>query len=364
MRDEEIEKIVEKLVKAFSEIETDLLTMIAEHYKINDSFINSDHWRFEKLKEMDLFSKEIIDYLAKETGVSKEKIMEALHQINVKTIDMPTLRGAFDNGFLTVDPDVLINNPVIEDMIRLSYDELEDTFTHLKSNMEASCRKAYLDVMDKAYYKMVIGSESYETAIKQSLNELGNKGITALTYTQYDEAGNVVGIRNLDIVAAARREVLNGLRNLSNKIAMETVDELQPEYVIISEHRDCRPQHFDWQGTVIKREDLVEVTDYGSETGLGGINCRHYFNPYFGDPNDVHKRVSKEDAEHQYKLKQKQRAMERTIRKWRQKEKIFKANGDKEAVNVCRKKITNWINRIDRFCDDNNIARDYARERI
>ena len=364
MRDEEIDKIVEKLVEAYSKIETDLLVQIARHFKINDAFINSDHWRFEKLREMSLFSKEIVDYLAKETGVSKEKIMDALNEIKITTIDMTTLKGAFDDGLLTVDPDVLMNNQAIQDMIRLTYDEVEDTFTHLKSNMEASCRKAYQEVMDKAYYKMVIGSESYETAIKQSLNELGNKGITALSYTIYDESGEAVGIRNYDIVAAARREVTNGFRNLSNKISMETVEELKPEYVVISEHRDCRPQHFDWQGTVVKREDLVKVTGYGTVTGLGGINCRHYFSPFFGKPEEIKKTVSKEDALHQYDLKQKQRAMERTIRKWRQKEKMFKANNDVQAAKVCRRKTLSWINQIDSFCKSNKLQRDYSRERI
>lgn len=364
MRDEEIEKIVEKLIEAFSKVETDLLEMIAEHFKVNDKFMNSDFWRIEKLKEMSLFSKEVVDYLAKKTGVSSEKIMQALNQIKVETIDMPTLKGAFDDGLLTVDPEVLMNNKAIQDMIRLSYIETEDTFTRLKENMEAGCRKAYQDVMDQAYYKMVIGSESYQTAIKNALLELGNKGITALTYTVYNSDGQTIGFRNYDIVAAARREVLNGMRNLSNKISMEVVDDLEPEYIYLSEHIDCRPQHFDWQGTVIKREDLVEVTDYGSVTGLGGINCRHYFSPYFGNPDDIKKTISKEDAKKQYKLKQKQRAMERRVRKWRQKEKIFKKSGDKNMAKACHKKVLTSINDLDSFCNSNGLSREYDRERI
>lgn len=363
MRDEQIEKVVNKLIEGYSTIETDLLVLIAQHFKYNDEFINSDNWRFQKLKEFGLFGQEVIDYLAKQTGVSKERIIEALNQIGIDTIDLPTLNEYYNHGKLKVNPNVLNNNPIITKMINDTYYTVEETFIKLKKTMESSCRKAYLDVVDNAYYKMALGTESYQTAIKQALNDLGNKGIQTLTYSLYAEDGTFVGIRQYDVVGTVRREVMNSARNLSNKIAEETINELQCEYIYLSEHLDCREEHYPWQGTVIKREDLVKVTDYGSITGLGGINCRHYFEPYFGDNKDT-KTISQEDSLKNYELKQTQRSYERAIRHWKQKEKIFKANEDKEAQKYAKKKVIYWSNRIDNFCKANKLQREYSRERI
>ena len=55
--EEYINKAVEPLLKMYTKIENDLLVMIAEHFKINDEFLNSDYWRIKKLEEMQIIQK-------------------------------------------------------------------------------------------------------------------------------------------------------------------------------------------------------------------------------------------------------------------------------------------------------------------
>lgn len=363
--DKKIEQAIQPLLSMYSEIEMELLIKIASHFSMNDEFLNSDYWRIKKMEEMGLFNQEIIDFIARYTGKTKSEILRALKQIGIDVVNIDHLNRLFEDEVLNVDPQILINNYVIENMINTAYNELSNHLIEMSSKIEESTREAYLSIVEKAYLKTTMGTHSYQEAIKEAINDLSNDGITVLTYTTTDEKGNVVGIRNYDIEGTARREILTGARQLSNNINMQIANDLQCEYIYLSEHLECREQHFDWQGTIIKRTDLVPVTDYGSITGLGGINCRHYFEPYYGDArgNDL-KQYSKEDSMKAYKASQRQRYIERGIRNWKRKAEMFKANEDMESYNKCKVKVKEWQSKAKRNAANNSIKRDYSREQI
>lgn len=363
--EETIENAIKPILKKYEKIENDLLIKISSHFSMNYEFLNSDYWRIQKLDEMGLFNQDIIDYLSREAEVPKEKILEALKQIGIETVNLNNLNRLFEDEVLKIDPNVLVNDYVIQNIINSAYDELTNNFIQMSSKIQNSTREAYLNIVEEAYLKTSMGTHSYQEAIRTAIDDLSNKGLTILKYQTLDEENNVVGIRNYDIESAIRREVLTSTRQLANSISMEIANELNCEYLYLSEHVRCRPNHFDWQGTIIKKVDLVSVTDYGSITGLAGINCAHYFEPYFGDArgNDL-KTISKEEATRQYKLSQKQRYLERGIRKWKRKVEMFKANEDVEACQKSRAKVREWQNRIIEFTNENKMRREYSREYV
>lgn len=363
--EDKIEKAILPLTEMYSQIEMDLLIKLARHFSINEEFINSDYWRIKKLDEMGLFNSEVIDYIARYSSKTNEEVLKALEKIGAETVNFDKLNHLFEDEDLKVDPIVLKDNYTIRNIINFAYNELSNRFIEMSSKIEQSTRDAYLNVVEQAYLKTSKGTHSYQEAIRSAVDELGNKGITTLTYTTKDEDGNIVGLRGYDITSTVRREVLTATRQLSNNISMEVAEELECEYLYLSEHIRCRPEHFDWQGTIIKKEDLVPVTDYGSITGLAGINCAHYFEPYFGDARgDDLKQISKEDATQQYELSQKQRYLERGVRKWKRKKEMFKAIDDKEKYNESKFKVKEWQQRLNKFTEDNNLRRDYTREHV
>lgn len=363
--DTKIEKAIEKLLVMYEKIENDLLVKIAGHFSVNDEFLNSDHWRIKKLEEMGLFNQNIIDYLSRETRKTKIEIKKALNQIGIDTINIDKLNKLFEDEVLKVNPKILYNNYTIKNIINTAYDELSNTLIQMSSKIEKGTREAYLSVVEDAYLKTSMGTHSYAESIRTSINDLSNKGIKVLTYKTTDESGNVIGIREYDIEGAVRREVLTASRQLNNAIAMETANELECEYLYLSEHLQCRPSHFDWQGTVIKRENLIKVTHYGEVDGLAGINCRHYFEPYFGDARDNElKHFNKEECTNAYNLSQHQRYLERGIRKWKRKAEMFKANDDLEAYTKCKDKVREWQLRNKQFTERNDLRRDYNREYV
>lgn len=363
--EQKIEKAIKPLVSMYEKIENDLLIKIASHFSFNGEFLNSDHWRIKKLDEMGLFNKDIIDYISRYAKVPSQDILRALEEIGIEIMNLDNLNRLFEDEVLKVNPVILADNYVIKNMINSAYNELNNSFIQMSSKIQTATRDAYLNVVEEAYLKTSMGTHSYQEAIRSSIDKLSNTGLTILKYTTTDEDNNVVGIRKYDITSTVRREVLTASRQLSNNISMEVAKELDCEYLYLSEHVRCRPDHFDWQGTIIKREDLVPVTDYGSITGLAGINCAHYFEPYFGDArgNDL-KTISKEEATKEYNLSQKQRYLERGVRSWKRKANMFKVNQDKESYQKSVRKVNEWQTRIKGFTEANDLRRDYTREYV
>ena len=361
--DKKIEKAIEPIVKMYSELETELLIKIAEHFKINDEFINSDFWRIAKLNEMGAFNSEVIDFIAKYTKRSKNEIKKALQKVFNDTLDLDTLRSAYKNNQIKVNPKEILNNPVMMSIVNNSYNEMTNRFIQMSTQIENATRNAYLDIIEKEYLATSTGMKSYGESIRESLNELANKGIDTLDYT-YEKDG-VTQIRHYDIEGTVRREILTGARQLSGNINRELISETECEYVKFSEHLDCRPTHFDWQGTIVKASEWETIADYGDVTGIYGINCRHYVEPYFGDhKGKEEKELTQDQCDKAYKESQKQRYLERGIRAWKRKSMMNKAQGDTYEYKKSILKTHEWQKKLEEFNSANNRRRKYDNEYV
>lgn len=358
--DELIEKRVAKVVELYSDIETDVLEILARHFRDNKEFLNSDYWRIQKLEELGVFNDEVVSYIAKRSKTSKMAVKKALNDVGLDTINYNKLTSLYNEGKIQVRPEEVLNNPTLKAIINYAYNDATGNFIDINGLVVGASNQAYIDIVEKTYLEVSMGVRSYDEAIRSALDELGNKGIQVITYATKDGK-----VRHYTAEGLARREILNATRGTNADLTMELLDELQPEYVYLSEHIDCRPTHFDWQGTVIKRSDLgLDPVNYGAVDGLCGINCRHYFEPYFGDPKDVKKKYSKEECAEQYKLTQKQRYYERGVRAWQRQEAIAKGLDDPKAIKHTKYKLNFWRKRLNNFCEDNGLRRDFTREYI
>ena len=358
------DEAIKKLINIYSELEAKLLEEIVSHFNINDEFINSDYWRIEKISELGLMNNNIVKYIAETTNKTPKEIRIALNKIGQDTLNINRLNEAYHGGLLKINPIILAQNQVVENLVNFSYNELTNRFLEINSRIENATREAYLNVVEKAYIETSNGI-TYRDAIRNALLDLGEKGISTLTYKTIDDSGNIKGLRHYDIEGAVRRELVTASHNLTNQINQSVAEELDVEYLYLSEHIKCRPDHFPWQGTIIKRKDLVKVTRYGEVDGLGGPNCKHYTTPYFGNARGKQlKRISLEEATEQYNLSQQQRYLERGIRKWKRKSEIFKKNGDVEQYALCQNKVKEWQLRNKKFVEENNLRRDFIREDV
>lgn len=364
MKDKQIEESLKKIIELYTRIEEELLQEIASHFLIEEEFQNSDYWRVRKLEELGQFNTKVIEYISKYSKKAQKEIIEAFEDIGINAIDLKRLEKAYKEGLIKIDPKVLKNNPIIKQILENTEKNMSSYLIQMSNKIRERTRKAYLDVIEKTYLKITMGTHSYQEAIRESINELGNQGITTLVY---EDNGK---LRHYDIESTVRRDLLTNARDMNHKLTEEVIKETEPEYLYLSEHLACREEHFDWQGTIIKANELVEITDYGSITGLGGINCRHYFEPYFGEErgNEL-KTLKKETCQTAYDLSQHQRYLERGVRKWKRKANMFKKMGDMQSYDYCMDKSIEWQQRNQTFIElinstDYELKRDFIREYV
>lgn len=353
-----------KIINSYSELETKLLDEIVSHFKLNEEFINSDYWRIEKLEELGLLNENIVEYIANATKRMPDEIKKAIETIGFNSIEIDELNKAYKGGYLQINPKLLLENATVQNLIQHSYKALTDSFLEINNKIEKGTRQAYLDTVEKVYLQTTQGA-TYQEAIRSALLDLGEKGITTLTYKTVDTEGNITGLRHYDVEGTVRREIVTANHNLVNEINKTVAEELEVEYLLLSEHIACRPQHFPWQGTIIRRVDLQTVTHYGEVDGMGGPNCKHFPKPYFGNArgNEL-KSITQEEAEEEYKLQQHQRYLERGIRKWKRKQRVFEGAEDKEYQDKCKNKVKEWQLRNKQFTEENKLRRDFSRENV
>lgn len=95
--------------------------------------------------------------------------------------------------------------------------------------------------------------------------------------------------------------------------------------------------------------DFETSTGYGDVQGLGGANCRHSFWPFIDGvmertytddeleamkPENRPKIIYQGKEYDDYTATQKQREIERSIRKWKRREIAAKGTGEETAINV------------------------------
>ena len=204
--------------------------------------------------------------------------------------------------------------------------------------------KAYQSAMDKAHMLVASGGMDYTTAVRMSVNDIAASGLRFVDYAS--------GVRNHADVAA-RRAVLTGVSQMTGKISERNAAELDTDVVEVTAHAGARPDHAVWQGKwfSLKGKDkrypkLSTATGYGTVTGLKGANCRHDFYPVIpgiDQPAYTAEQLANIDPPPvtvngrtytYYEAEQRQREMERTIRKTKREIIAAEASGDNDQFTA------------------------------
>lgn len=200
--------------------------------------------------------------------------------------------------------------------------------------------EAYRDCLDYAYMQVMTGAVDHNTAIRNATRRLTEGGLQFVDYAS--------GVRcHADV--AARRAVLTGLSQMTGKVSEHNAAELGTDIVEVDAHAGARPDHAEWQGRWYslsgkskKYPSLVEVTGYGTVAGLKGWNCRHDFYPVIegiSEPSYTEEELKNIDPppfEYNgktytyYEATQRQRAMERSMRKTKREILAADATDDKD----------------------------------
>ena len=222
----------------------------------------------------------------------------------------------------------------------------------------SNIQETYQKILDKAALKVMSGTESYEVAIRDGVNEMTNSGLMSEWVEYRDEEGNVYHRNRVDV--AVRRAVMTGVVQVSSQRTEQAAKDFNTPYREISAHSGARDvdgpngweNHKRWQGKVYstksgdKYPNIYTKTGWGAVDGLEGANCRHMHFPFiegFSERTYTDEELAKIDKppfEYQgkrysaYEATQKQRQIERALRAIKRRLIATKADGDADAYTA------------------------------
>ena len=357
-----LDALPQELSDLYRGLEDRLIDYICKCLKATDDLNESALQRIRALRSHRIDLYEIEKIIKKTTGISDKKIQEIFTDVVAR--NQQYYRQVIDMAKLT-QPEVLVS---ASDIAAIQA-QTAGAFANMTASMGFLVNagrvflppaKAYQWALDSAEMKVQSGTISYNEAIKSAVKELATSGIKVVDY----ESGH-----KDQIDVAARRAIMTGVNQLNAKYTEQSAEYLQTPYFEVSAHAGARDKpgkspwasHKDWQGRVYSTRSgdiypsIYAVCGLGYVDGLEGANCRHrrfpwvegvsertYTNAQLAHIDDGLGCTFEGKKYTAYEATQKQREIERTIRKQKRLRNAFKENGqttEAQAANAILRRL-------------------------
>lgn len=371
---EQLDKFPDRLLELYTQVEADIIADMCRRISTYDYYIPAAQWQYKKLINMGKMQEYIMQELSSRLNISWGYLEEVFEQAGIKTIE-------FDDH---IYEKAGLNTRTLKDspaLIRILNEGLEKThglFRNLTSTTAVAGTHQFEMALDRAYMQIITGAFDTNTAIRNAIKDLASNGLAAISYPN----GHVNYIES-----AVRRAVITGVNQTALMMQEARAEEMGSDLVEVSAHAGARnigtgpKNHASWQGKIYslsgthsKYPDFKKETGYGTGEGLGGWNCRHSFYPFFEGLSEPAyskqelKRMIAKDYEYnnekmtEYEATQKQRTIERNIRRWKREYKGMEAAG--LPTDEAAAKISQWQNIQKDFLKQTGLKRQTDREQI
>lgn len=373
LKPKQIDELPEALVELYSQVEMDIIADMARRISGMDYFIPAAQWQYCKLIEMGNCHGWIMQALSAQTGKSRREIERMMEEAGFKAIQQDA--AIYKRAGLS--PPELAASPWLQAVLNDGIRNTEGLFENLTGTTANTATRQFERALDRAWLQVQSGAFSQEDAIRTAIKDLSEKGVECIAYP----SGHV---DHMDV--AVRRAAVTGANQAALRLQDTLADEMGSDLVEVTAHAGARTgvgvaNHAAWQGKIYSRSGnsekyppFVESTGYGSGAGLGGFNCRHSWFPFFegiSDPAYTQAELDEMNAPKysyngekltEYEASQKQRAIERNIRRWKREYKAMEAAGldTSEAAG----KLKRWQDRQKEFISQTGLKRQTEREQV
>lgn len=292
---------------------------------------SSDAWRIQVLQDSGYLLQDITEELAKYTKQQEKEIKAAMEEAGVKALeyDDKIYRAA------GLSPMPLTQSPALIRLIERNYNATLGEWRNMTRSTAEAAQRLFINECDFAYNKVMSVATSYSQAVREAVETVTSGGV----YVDYPS-----GHRDTIEVATARA-VRTGIAQAAGDISIKRMEEMDWDIILVSAHIGARTgdggqnpgNHLWWQGQFYSRTgrdkrfpNFYERTGYGTGVGLSGYHCRHSFGSGDG-VNNPYADIQTADNVRMEKLEQRQRTLERRVRKTKR-----EVMGLQEAVEKCQ----------------------------
>src|SRR5690625_434442 len=387
MTPEKITELSKKLGIIYSELETEILVMIANHLKTSEDYSDDVFaWQVEKLNELSLINQETIKLISKVTRLTEKEIEQIFDEVLIDTINTVDKQAeeAYEKAKGTGLIEAFIVLSLMESFEPLpvgnEYRELVERHkrtifrefnvfineTLITTNLgQGAVARMYRDIINRAASRAMTGEITIQKAVAKTVIEWSKRGVLT---SFVDKGGRIWRLETY-----AETAIRSTINNLYNDVTIERTKEYGTDLVLVSSLPDPREACSHIQGKVASLSNpssnpkYPSVYDfgYGEPWGLRGINCRHRFFSWFeGISENNQPQYSESEMTHNRELRQRQRYLERQIRQAKRELKLAEIIGDEDTIQAKKRLVRNRQARIREFVRDNDLTRQYNRERV
>lgn len=354
-----LDALPERLADLFRDFELIILTDICRRLKKENE---EENVTVQFLLSLIFFGVDI-SYISRVISEETEIAVSKLNEIFDDVISQNKSYYESLMELVELETSELVSDSEIQDIIReteTTCQEAVEKSVFIVDNGRTTVKpeNAYRWAVNNAILQVQSGETDYNKAIQNAVKQLADSGLKVITYS----SGHV---DQIDV--AVRRAVITGVNQLCQKYADEASKYLNTDYVEVSAHSGARDKpgptpwysHKDWQGRIYsfksgdKYPSIYTSCGLGYVDGLLGANCRHHYSPFIDGV--MQRTYTDEQLEHiddgkgctyqgrtysAYEATQKQRQIERTIRKLKRQRAAYQAAGlkDEEQTSNIRLK--------------------------
>lgn len=251
-----------------------------------------------------------------------------------------------------------INKRKVEALIKTVQNDLDKA-------SQATLRKTndiYRQVIYKASMNVAMGAKTLNKAVDMALKEFIENGIMSVTYKDGRQV-SIVYYAEMAIRTASQRATFmgEGARR----------DETGNRLIFVSSHNNTCKLCLPWQARILIDDVFAHGTEADGEypllseamkAGLLHPNCRHTIATYYPDVTVLPRKFNDKEVLENYAKEQKQRALEREIRKWKR---IKAAATDSDTIGEANRKIKYYQKAMREHLEENDfLRRNPRREKI
>ena len=362
-------------------LETDLIANIAAYLAAGRIEEDTAKWKMKKLAELGKLTKQNAKTIAKYAGKTPELLELTLQRAANSAIQelAPGLKRMVQEGLIdrratpSMSDNMLNSLKMLQKQAKKDLNLTNTTMKYKAKNAamqvinrtaELANKQEYIDSLNKATGKVVTGIEARQSAMRECIGEMTQKGIPAFV----DKNG-----RNWSPEAYTNMCIRSTVGSVAKETQFSLMDEYGLDLVEVSSHSGARPLCAKDQGKIFNRNggggyttDLDgkrikfyswRSSSYGKPAGLLGINCGHQIYPFLPGisvqtyfPYD-----EKENAE-QYEKICNQRALERKVRASKRECTSLDTLGDKEGFDKAAYKLKQQEQQLKSYCEKNGLT--------
>ena len=321
-------------------LEMRIMEDIIRRIRINGEITSAADWQIVRLYELGKSKREIKKIIREELSLDKAEIIHMYKQVlrmgYARMAELYKAKGKAQLPFA--------ENAGLLQLIAAIAEQTSQTVQNITQSLGFAVRTPsgqlafqpvaayYQKTLDSAMLDISTGAFDYNTVLKRTVKEMTNSGLRTIDYA--------TGHSNR-VEVAARRAVMTGLTQLTDKVTEDTARELDTDMWEITWHSGARPSHW-WGGRWYSSADLVRVCGLGTVTGLCGANCYHQKFPVIpgiSEPTYTQKELDRLNADDRkprefagkqytkYEALQRQRRLETTMRAQRQEIRLLQDGG-------------------------------------